>query len=276
MRWWCSAGSAAWTWTWTPYVGVWLFVAAIVAAYVTLERRAPSLPGERPRRIRTLYFSLGVFCLWGALDWPVGPLGANYLASVHMGQFLLVGLLAPLLLLLALPRATYGAIPEAGTARGFLEWVTHPVIAFFVFNGVITVTHWPSVTDALMVSQAGSFLLDMMWIVGGLVFWWPLVAPVPARPRFHPLARLAYLGFNIVIIRPPMLILFYSEFPVYSTYELAPPLIPGASPVDDQQLAAGLMKVGSAWIFAIGMLIIFLRWHREQIKAGAAPSTVAS
>ena len=272
MRWWCSAGSAAWTWTWTPYVGVWILVALLAAAYVAIDRRAEPRPDDRPRRIRAIYFALGLFCLWVALDWPMGPLGASYLASVHMGQFLLVGLLAPVLLLLGLPRAAFDAVPSAGTARGFLDALTHPVIAFFVFNGVVTVTHWPSVVDAMMVSQIGSFLLDMAWMMGGLVFWWPLVAPVPARPRFHPLARLAYLGANIVIIRPPMLILFYSEFPVYSTYELAPPLIPGASAVDDQQLAAGLMKVGSAWIFAIAMLIIFLRWHREQTRPAAVPS----
>lgn len=269
MRWWCSAGTASWTWTWQPYLGVWLFLGLLAAGYVAFRRRVA--PTREPRRDaqHSLYFGLGLFCLWVALDWPVGPLGANYLASVHMGQFLLVGLVGPLLLLLGMPREAYDAIPASGTTRSLLEAATHPVIAFCLFNGIVTLTHWPAVTDAMMVSQAGSFALDMAWIVGGLIFWWPLVAPVPARPGFHPLAQLAYLACNIVIIRPPMLVLFYSEFPVYSTYELAPPLIPGASAVDDQQLAAGLMKVGSSWIFAAAMLVVFRRWHLRHVAKAA-------
>ena len=36
-----------------------------------------------------LWFGLGVAILWGATDWPMGALGAGYLASVHMAQYLL-------------------------------------------------------------------------------------------------------------------------------------------------------------------------------------------
>lgn len=261
MQWWCSAGTTAWSWEWQPYLGVWLLATLMLVGYATLRRRIDPARwfGDR----HSLRFGLGVLCLWLALDWPIGPLGSTYLASVHMGQFLLVGMIAPLLLLLGLPRAAYERIDPQSTLHGFLESATHPVIAFFIFNGMITITHWPSVVDGMMVTQLGSFVLDMMWLAGGLIFWWPLVAPVPVR-SFHPIAKLGYLGFNIVLVRPPMLILFYSEFPAYSVYELAPPLRAGASAVDDQQLAAGIMKIGSSWIVAMAMLVIFLKWYRSH------------
>ena len=266
MRWWCSAGTSAWTWQWQPYIGVWLMAALLISWYVSIRRRVDPLVGVWDRR--GLQFGLGVLCLWVALDWPMGPLGSTYLASVHMGQFLLVGMIAPLLLLLGLPPVVFERIPRTGSIHGFLSNITHPLIAFFVFNGMITVTHWPSVVDAMMVSQLGSFVLDMSWLVGGLIFWWPLVAPVPTR-TFHPIAKLGYLGFNIVLVRPPMLILFYSEFPAYSVYELAPPLTAGASALDDQQLAAGIMKIGSSWIVAVAMLVIFLKWYRVHRPPGS-------
>ena len=39
---------------------------------------------------------------------------------------------------------------------------------------VISVTHWPSVVDWLMATQLGSFVLDVTWLLAGLVFWWPV------------------------------------------------------------------------------------------------------
>jgi cytochrome c oxidase assembly factor CtaG len=264
MQWWCSAESTAWTWAWRPYVGVWLLMIVFIALYVRIRRSVAGDPATGILDRQSFWFGLGILSLWLALDWPIGPLGSGYLASVHMGQFLLVGMLAPLLILLGIPDAAFRRIPTSASWFGTLEMLTHPLIAFFVFNGVITITHWPSVVDALMVSQLGSFGLDMAWLAGGLIFWWPLISPVPSRVKFHPIAQMGYLGFNIVLVRPPMLILFYSEFPAYAVYELAPPIFAGASPVDDQQLAAGIMKIGSSWIVAAAMLVIFIRWHRKH------------
>jgi len=268
MQWWCSANSGAWSWTWRPYLGVWLFVIMLVATYGWLVRRSRTpVPKVYPAR-----FGAGILLLWVALDWPVGPLGASYLLSLHMGQYLLIGLLAPLLLLLGIPGSAYGALRRRPGFYRLVETVTHPVMAFLVFNAVLTLSHWPAVVDTLRVSQAGSFVLDLSWLLGGVVFWWPLVVPVPDRSGFQPLARLAYLGLNIVIVRPPMLILFYSQFPAYRVYELAPPLLPGASPVDDQQLAAGIMKLGSSWIFFAAMGVILRRWHLQSVMESARPS----
>ena len=94
MQWWGSAQGLAWSWTWRPYVGVWILVGLLVAWYVRLARRSGGVtPGRR------WVFAGGVASLWIALDWPLGALAAGYLASVHMVQFLLVALIAPPLLL---------------------------------------------------------------------------------------------------------------------------------------------------------------------------------
>lgn len=62
-------------------------------------------------------FSSGLLVLWAALDWPLGPLGASYLASVHVLQFLLIALVAPPLLLAGLPRATFAALQRRPLER---------------------------------------------------------------------------------------------------------------------------------------------------------------
>jgi len=271
MRLWCTSSQGiAWDWTWQPYVGVWVLVISIAVAYwLHLRRLDPSVSDDpAQRRRRNVFFALGLLSLWLALDWPIGPLGMGYLASVHMVQYMLIALIAPPLLLLGLPTASYEKLGDRPRALAALRNTTQPIIAFFIFNVIITVTHWPALVDPFMSSQIGSFVLDMAWLVAGLLFWWPVIAPVPAWPRFVPLFQLAYLGLNGIIIRPPFFILLFSKYPAYATYELAPP-IPGTSALSDQQLAAGIMKLGTALVMVVAMVFVFGKWVRSSKRSGA-------
>lgn len=259
MQWWCaSSQGVAWSWAWRPYVGVWLFIILLAVAYVLYSRRVGS-----PDRRRILLFAAGLLSLWLALDWPLGPLGSGYLASVHMLRYLLISLIAPPLLLLGIPEQAYESLGNRPRALVFLRNTTQPLVAFFIFNVVISITHWPSLVDRLMVTQIGSFFLDVMWLAAGLVFWWPVVSPIPEWPRFTHIWKLAYLGLNGIIIRPVFFILLFSKFPAYAIYELAPP-IGTTSALSDQQFAAGIMKLGSAWVMLIAIGFVFFSWVRSS------------
>ncbi len=263
MRWWCAASQGvAWTWSWQPYPGVWALVLLVAGLYVwQLRRLAPPAgeAGRQERKRRAFLFAGGVFALWLALDWPLGPLGSGYLVSIHMVQYLLIGLIAPALMLLGAPLGSFESLARRQRLMAALRNVTQPLVAFFVFNVIVITSHWPEPADLLMATQLGSFALDMSWLIAGLVFWWPVISPIPAWPRFVPIFQLAYLALNGILPRPPFFILLFSKFPAYATYELAPPL-PGTSALDDQQLAAGIMKLGSAFIMVIAMVIVFARW----------------
>lgn len=258
MRWWCSAGTGAWEWTWRPYLGVWVLVALAVVAYARAARQFdPADP--QPRRWA---FASGLLLLWVALDWPIGALAAGYLASLHMVQFLVVALVAPPLLLLGLPAAAWRRQARS-PALPALELATRPLVALVGFVVVVAVTHWPLVVDGLMGSQLGSFAIDAAWLVAGLGFWWPLVAPVPARPRFGFALKIAYLIAATVLMTAPFLYLTFTRLPVYATYELAPP-IEGISKREDQQLAGILMKIGGGLVLWTGIGILFFRWVVEE------------
>jgi len=278
VRWWCFAQQEAWSWTWRPYVGVWVLVGLLAWGYVRLRRgqgEEGGGPGRGPEGEpwwRTASFASGLVLLWVSLDWPLGPLGAGYFASLHMVQYVAVGVAAPALLLLGLPGRTYGRLAEGPWRGEVLRTLTHPLPAFAVFNGVMVVTHWPSVVDALMPTPWGSFLLDASWLLAGLLFWWPVVAPVPARPGFTPLARMGYLALNAFLIRPPFAMMVFGEEPLYRIYELAPPPAPDA--LDDQQLAGVVMKIGVAWVMFAGVAALFLGWVREEERqAGPGPGS---
>jgi len=277
MRWWCSAQTVAWDWTWRPYLGVWILVLLMAAAYVWISRtdRAAARGGVdgRPESShrRGWLFWLGLFLFWLALDWPVGALGGGYLASAHMLQFLLVGLVAPILLELGLPTSFYDRLARRPLALRVVRFVTQPLMALAIFNAVLVITHHPRIVDTWMSTQLGSFGIDALWFLAGVIFWWPVVCPVPERPRFPDLARMGYLFGNTIIAGFLALILVFAELPVYGVYELAPPT-GWLTSREDQQIAGILMKVGGAAIMWTVMSVIFFRWYGRENPDGEVAS----
>lgn len=266
MQWWCSAQATAWEWSWQAYPGVWLFVLATGVLYY----RAASRRTERRDGRRIASFVAGLALLWIALDWPVGALGAGYLASVHMVQFLLIALAAPPLLLYGIPPDVLSRLRSRPRLWITLRRVTHPLVAILAFNAIVVATHWPGVVDRLMASQLGSFALDMAWLGGGLLFWWPVVCPVPER-RFPYALKVGYLILNTILNTAPYAFLTFAETPFYAVFELAPP-VGGLSAREDQQLAGVLMKVGGGVVLWTAITVLFFRWwlSEEGSEAGAA------
>lgn len=260
IQWWCSAQTAAWTWTWRAYPGVWLLVLSIGAAYWLAARSVVRLAPANRRD--TLWFISGLVVLWLALDWPIGALGAGYLAAVHMVQYLLIALVAPPLLLKGIPEPVLRRLDGR-----VLRIVTQPLVALGVFNVVLIFTHLPGTVDTWMTTQVGSFGIDMLWLAGGLIFWWPVVVPVPERHWFSYPIKMGYLFVAMVVNTLPFAFLTYADLPFYGIYELSPPF-PGVSAREDQQIAGILMKVGGGVILWTVITILFFRWYNTEERAG--------
>jgi putative membrane protein len=251
-----------------------LLVVLLAGLYWVLRREAGgSTAAQRDSRGRWRRWAWlgGVLALWIALDWPVGAL-AGYLASAHMLQYLLTALVAPPLLLLGVPDGIWRRLTShRGVVRG-LRFLTHPLIAIAIFQLILFYTHMPSVVDRLMATPLGSFAIDMMWLGGGLIFWWPVVAPVPARPRFGYPIKMGYLFLNTVLNTMPYAFLTFGELPFYGIYELAPP-VGILSAREDQQVAGLMMKVGGGLILWTAITIQFFLWYNREGEAeGPAPA----
>lgn len=266
MQWWCSAQGIPWTWTWRPYPGVWLVIGLMAFAYARVARREGAGRGE------IAFFASGLVTLWGAIDWPIGTLGSGYLASIHMVQFLLIALTVPPLLIAGLPRSTVERIAGA-EPRGLRGFVTHPLVTLLAFHTIVIATHWPGLVDALMGSQLGSFVLDLAWFGGGLLFWWPVISPAPARPRFPYGVKIGYLIVSTVLMTLPYVFLTFAELPFYATYELAPP-VGTLSAGEDQRLAGLIMRIGGGTILWTVAGILFWLWYRSENEPDRRPRIV--
>lgn len=231
--------------------------------------------GREPGRIRTLYFGLGLFALWLALETPVDTLSDHYLDSVHMVQHVLLALVAPPLLLLGLSQpmaARLAAVPGVSA-------VTEPAPAQLLAAGIMIAWHLPVLYNATLNSEGLHVVEHLMFIASGLLFWWPLIAATSAQSRWTLSApgKLLYLLVGTLPQDGIALVLSFSRVPFYDFYTHVPRLLPQLDVVTDQTLAGAVLMVLGKVSFLVVALVVFFRWmsggEEEEVPVGAAQPT---
>ena len=233
-------------WRWHPHPEVWVLVVGSDRA-VRLRHpgdRADGRPDDEVivTKAQIRWFVAAMVTLEVAADWPMHDIGEKYLYSVHMVQHLLLSFVLPPMVLLATP--TWLARLVIGNGRGYrvMRWTTRVVPATIFFNVVVVFSHWPAVV-ALRSSTPGSTTGCTSWSSAvALNMWMGVCSPLPEL-RFTLLVQAGYLFLQSVVPTVPAGILVFSETVAYKSYNHAGRIL-GMTPIEDQQLAATIMKVG--------------------------------
>lgn len=263
ISWWCTAQKKPWTWEWIAYPGVWLASILPMLLYVAAVRRHPGPIDWR----RLGLFMSGMVVFWIASDWPLGTLGAGYLASAHMTQFLLYTLVSAPLILLGTPE--WMARAGATRLRIFkpVVWLGHSVIVSgIIYNALLLATHAPGTVETLRQSQLGSFAMDMVWMISGFILWMPVIAPISEARVEAAWVKMAYLfvATSVVAVIPASYLTFTTT-PIYGLYELAP-RIGGITALEDQQFAGIIMKLGTIPIVWGTIAVQWFRWANREMQ----------
>ncbi|MFM1838480.1 MAG: hypothetical protein RLZZ327_1354 [Actinomycetota bacterium] len=251
-------------WRFQAHPEVWLLVLFVVASWWYAVRFiAPHTPEVRSgspavtKRQGWLFVS-AVATLWLASDWPIHDISEEYLYSVHMFQHMALSYFLPLLAVLATPlwlfRAVLGS-PRAGRA---IRWLAQPVIAGFIFNVVIIITHIPGVVNQSVSNPLLHYSVHVAVVLSSLLMWIPIAAPDPLM-RIGYGGRMVYLFLMSVIPTVPAAWLTFAEGAVYKHYDIAV-RVWGLSVTTDQQIAGAIMKTGGS-IF-LWSIIVFLWFKR--------------
>ena len=263
------------TWSWDPAVlGGVVLVATLYV--VGLRRSAGGRLGLFPWW-RPAFFYAGLLVVLVALVSPLDALAGD-LFSAHMVQHILLGTIAPPLLLLGapflpllrgLPRALRRdvVIPLARNAavRRVLTAVSQPLPAWLLYTGFFWAWHVPALYDAAVQHEAVHVLEHATFFMTGLLFWWNVVDPIPLRAHLRHLVRILYLFVLVVPDSAMSAYLVLSTAPWYSSY-LDTTHIWGMSPLDDQRLGALIMWVpgGLLYLLAISGVFFSMPEAREE------------
>lgn len=253
---------------WHSHPSVWLVLGGIWVAYLVAVRGHRTVAGEpSDRRRRTTLFSFGMACLWLGADWPVHDLAEGYLYSVHMAQHLLFTLVAPPLLIAGMPAWMWRDILRPRWLFLVFRFLTRPIVALILFNGLLLFTHWPEVVEASVRSELTHFTLHVLLVGSAVAMWWPVMSPLVELPALTPPAQMMYLFAQSLAPTIPASFLTFGHtllYPVYGTF----PRIWGISALNDQLIAGLLMKLVGGFILWGFVATIFFRWHAREERDG--------
>jgi putative membrane protein len=253
----------AWPFDPTVYAGL----VVLCLAYAWLARGV----GDA-RRMHWLYFTLGVIVLWVSLETPLDTISDRYLDSVHMLQHVLLGFVAPPLMLLGLSPRMVGRLVRVPGVRA----VTEPVPAQLIAGIVMIGWHIPVLYDATLYNEGLHVFEHLTFIAGGIVLYWPLLDATSAyaHRQMSPGLGLVYMLVATLPQDGVALALIFSRVPFYDFYTHAPRLIPGFTPLIDQTIAGSVLMILGKATLALAALVVFFRWFGAEQRADQAhPAT---
>lgn len=265
---------------WLPDPLVLAPLAVLVAIYVRRFRRARAEEGGRGAGpLHALAFTAGMLALLAALATPLDGLGESYLFSAHMLQHVLLGDLAPVLLLLSLSRVILRpATRRLVRVERALGPFASPWTGIALWLGLMYLWHLPSMYDAALEHPVVHLLEHASFFTAGVAVWWPLVQPVPMRRPLTGLWTVAYIGTAKFGLAALGLYLTWSTNLVYDHYADVP-RIWGLSAVDDQNAGGAIMMVEQSLTFVIALVVLFAgmltrseadELRRERLEDAAA------
>jgi putative membrane protein len=214
-------------------------------------------------------FMLGLLFIWIATASPLAALDHEMLTA-HMVQHLLLMTLAPPLILFGRPRKPLAhGLPQrflkairrplrSEPVQKLASVLTNPAFSWLAAAGALVVWHIPSVFMLGMRSQTWHGIEQASFLVTGLLFWSPVVRPLPHALNWPEASILLYLFLATLPCDILSGFLVFCDRVVYPVF-LSSPRSVGLSALEDQQCAGALMWTCVTVVYLIAGAIVTAR-----------------
>ncbi|MFB9909359.1 cytochrome c oxidase assembly protein [Allokutzneria oryzae] len=199
--------------------------------------------------------------------------------SVHMGNHMLLSMLAPILLVLGGPMTlALRAIPPAGKQAppGPREWLlafvnspvsrflTHPIVALVLFVGSFYGLYFSGLFDAALPEHWAHLAMNLHFMIAGYVFYWPVVGIDPSPRRLPPLGRLGLLFAAIPFHAFFGIALMSAQYVIGQDFyaQLALPWV--TDMLTDQRLGGGLTWASGEIPLLVVVIALLVQWARDD------------
>ncbi len=245
---------------WTLWVLPGLLLALIAALGLGIRTSPAWDASAADARRRSAFLWSGVAVLVLSVCAPVAVVAQGGLLSAHMLQHVLIGALAPLLILLAIPRA------QRGTREGrpVLAVVLHPVVAFAIWFACTIAWLVPDIHHEVLV-RPWVWVLQQVAVFGaGVIMWAPVTDRFVDPPAwFRTGAKCVYMigiwfaGVGIANVY------WFSGTPFYESHEAGAAAF-GFSALQDQANAGTVMILAHCAITFGAIAVLFFRHASER------------
>ncbi len=271
-------------WDFSPPVMIGVLLAAF--GYYLAWRQLKLVGRATPPGWQIVCYYAGLATVIIALLGPIDTFN-DELFFLHMAQHLaLMQIAAPLILLgrpvqlglkaISVKRSgpVLKKVLRLRAVRTSLALITAPLFATAAYNANLIFWHVPGMYDAALKNTNVHDVEHLMFFGFALLFWWPIIDPVP---RHHKMAKhwaIAAIFMTMVVGIGIGAILTLSPSVVYPYYNgTVKPW--GLSPLTDQQIGGLIMWVGGGFIYLfilIGLLVSALGGFEDEDVAVARPA----
>jgi cytochrome c oxidase assembly factor CtaG len=241
---------------------------------VRLHRRGRPVP-----RARLACFAAGLLVLLLAVVSPVDTIGETRLFWMHMLQHVLIGDVAPLLVVLGLTGPLLRpvlALPGVIRLRG----LAHPLVALPLWALDLALWHVPVLYDAALAHDTVHALEHALFLLCGTLVWAAVLEPIPGPEWFGAGRKAVFVVVMWFYALGLSQVFIWSQHAFYARYVHAPRLW-GMSALADQRLGGGVMLVEGSFVMLGALVWVLLRWFAESearqrlLDAGIEPRVAA-
>jgi putative membrane protein len=267
--------------TWSALLGEWsldpLFVLTVAAGVLyALGVRRLSERGRRWSPARAASFATGLVLVLLATQSGLAQYDRT-LFSLHVVQHMLLGMVAPLFLVLGAPvtlalqasrRPAQQRLLRVLHSRPVLV-VTHPAVVWVLFGGTLVALYFTGLYELSLRNDAVHALVHAHFVVVGFLFMGYVVGIDSLAQGFGYGARLLYVLVLLPFHAFVGVALLGSDRVLASGWYSQVVRSWGSSPLDDQRLGAGILWGAGELLGAIALAIVLYQWMRHEEREGA-------
>lgn len=273
----------AWaSWNGPPVTAAGLALAVLVYAFGLTRVWRQAGVGQGISLWQAVSFGAGTLTLALALFSPLDAI-SSALFSAHMGQHVLLIILAAPLLVLGAPhlgllwsiprhmRHSLGRWFNRRAGQLVRRLVSQPLLVWGLFIGVLWAWHLPRLYQAALANEAIHILEHLSLLVAAMLFWWMIARLRQGGRSGH---GLAILYIFAAALQGGVLgaLIAFSRTPWYEWYIQSASWW-GLTPVEDQQLAGLIMWIPGGFVYLVAALVLLAEWLRASERRASRRET---
>lgn len=271
---------------WSPFF-LGAMAALLIVYYLVVFKYYHRFKEGAPATVKQAsYFTAFIVVLYLIKGSPVDLMG-HITFYTHMTQMAALYLIVPPLLIFGVPNWLWRAFLSIPAIEPVFRFLTKPLIALIMFNGIFSIYHIPLIFD---------FIKTNMWLHAGytsllfifaVLMWWPLINTLQEHQTLTGLKKMGYIFADGVLITPACALIIFADAPMYATFSdpnawaqalqlcvpnttlsslnlSGPEMFSSMSLLHDQQLGGVIMKVVQEIVYGIFLGYAFFQWFRSE------------
>jgi cytochrome c oxidase assembly factor CtaG len=145
--------------------------------------------------------------------------------------------------------------------------LTNPLVALPLFVGSYYALYFSDLFAAALPQHWAHLVMNLHFVLTGLLFFWPLIGVDPAPRRYPPAARLGILFASVPFHAFFGVALMSSSTVIGGEFyrALALPWVP--DPLRDQQLGGGLAWASGELPLLLVVIVLLVQWSRQDERS---------